>query len=127
VRQAISYGINRSQLNVQGETGYEPPVNSTSGLLLAQPTSRIWTPHWPNNLPATGDAAKVTSILKADGYTKSGGKWAKNGKTINVRDPGSGPVQRLLHRRPDHLASAERAGLPTPPWTAIGNPTVWGG
>jgi len=34
VRQAISYGINRSQLNVQGETGYEPPVNSTSGLLL---------------------------------------------------------------------------------------------
>ena len=34
VRQAISYGINRNQLNVQGETGYEPPVNSTSGLLL---------------------------------------------------------------------------------------------
>ena len=34
VRQAISYGINRPQLNVQGETGYEPPVTTTSGLLL---------------------------------------------------------------------------------------------
>ena len=34
VRQAISYGINRQQLSTQGETGYEPPASSTSGLLL---------------------------------------------------------------------------------------------
>ena len=26
VRQAISYGINRQQLSLQGETGYEPPA-----------------------------------------------------------------------------------------------------
>ena len=62
VRQAISYGIDRSQLNVQGETGYEPPVNSTSGLLLPNHQSYL-DPSLANNLPATGDKAKVSSIL----------------------------------------------------------------
>ena len=37
VRQAISYGIDRSQLNVQGETGYEPPVNPHQRAAAAQP------------------------------------------------------------------------------------------
>ena len=64
VRQAISYGINRSQLNVQGETGYEPPVNSTSGLLLPNHQSYLDS-SLANNLPATGDAAKVVPACMA--------------------------------------------------------------
>ena len=44
---------------------------------------------YANDLPATGDASKVASILTSDGYTKVNGKWSKNGKTISfsVEDP----------------------------------------
>jgi len=88
VRQAISYAINRQQLSTQGETGYELPATSSSGLLLPTQQSLL-DPKYANDLPATGDAAKVTSILQSDGYTKSGGKWTKNGATIkfSIEDP----------------------------------------
>ncbi len=125
VRQAISYGINRSQLNVQGETGYEPPVNTTSGLLLPNHQSYL-DPSLANNLPATGDAAKVTSILKADGYTKSGGKWAKNGKTISfaIQDP----VPYSDYYTDDQLISHQLNALGFDTSVdGIGNPTVWAG
>ena len=88
VRQAISFAINRQQLSSQGETGYELPETSTSGLLLPSATSYL-TPALANNIPPTGDPAKVTSILTAAGYKKVGGKWSKNGKTISfsISDP----------------------------------------
>jgi peptide/nickel transport system substrate-binding protein len=88
VRQAISYGINRLQLSSQGETGYELPETSTSGLLLPGANSFL-SSSLTNNLPATGDPAKVSSILTADGWKKVSGKWTKNGKTINfkIADP----------------------------------------
>ena len=66
VRQAISYGINRQQLSAQGETGYEPPDNLDQRAAAARAPVYL-DPSLANNLPATGDAAKVTSILKADG------------------------------------------------------------
>ncbi len=125
VRQAISYGINRSQLNVQGETGYEPAVNTTSGLLLPNHQSYL-DPSLANNLPATGDAAKVTSILKADGYTKSGGKWAKNGKTISfaIQDP----VPYSDYYTDSQLISHQLNALGfNTSVDGIGNPTVWAG
>src|SRR5690348_17033100 len=88
VRQAISYGINRQQLSVQGETGYEPPITTTSGLML--PVDQTFLdPSLANNLPEAGSASKVSSILTADGYKKVSGKWTKNGKTISfsISDP----------------------------------------
>ena len=124
VRQAVSYGINRQQLSAQGETGYELPATSTSGLLLPASSSFL-TPSLANNLPATGDAAKVSSILTADGWSKVGGKWTKNGKTItfSIADPipysdyyldaqaiakqlNAARLQRhrRRHRQPDRLA-----------------------
>jgi peptide/nickel transport system substrate-binding protein len=125
VRQAISYGINRQQLNVQGETGYEPPVSSTSGLLLPNHQSYLDS-SLANNLPATGDAAKVASILKADGYTKSGGKWTKNGKTIKfaIQDP----VPYSDYYTDDQLISHQLNALGFDTSVdGIGNPTVWAG
>jgi peptide/nickel transport system substrate-binding protein len=88
VRQAISYAINRQQLSTQGETGYELPATSSSGLLLPVQQSLL-SPKFANDLPATGDSAKVTSILTSDGYTKTGGLWMKNGQPIkfSIEDP----------------------------------------
>ncbi len=88
VRQAISYGINRQQLSAQGETGYELPASSTSGLLLPSDSSSL-LPSLANNLPATGDASKVSSILTADGWSQAGGKWTKGGQqiTFSIADP----------------------------------------
>src|SRR5215469_6994550 len=88
VRQAVSYAINRQQLALQGETGYELPATSSSGLLLPVDQSLLQS-QYANDLPSSGDAAKVASILSSDGYTKVNGKWTKNGKTIkfSVEDP----------------------------------------
>ena len=88
VRQAVSYAVNRQQLAAQGETGYELPATSSSGLLLPVDQSLLQS-QYANDLPTTGDAAKVASILSSDGYTKVNGKWMKNGKTISfsIEDP----------------------------------------
>jgi peptide/nickel transport system substrate-binding protein len=88
VRQAISMAINRQQLSTLGETGYELPATSSSGLLLPTQQSLL-DPRYANDLPATGNLAKAASILSSDGYTKSGGKWMKNGQPIkfSIEDP----------------------------------------
>jgi peptide/nickel transport system substrate-binding protein len=88
VRQAISYAINRQQLSTQGETGYELPASSSSGLLLPVDNSLL-AQQFANDLPATGSASKVSQILSSDGYTKVGGKWTKNGQPISfsIEDP----------------------------------------
>jgi peptide/nickel transport system substrate-binding protein len=88
VRQAISYGINRQQLSVDGESGNEPAVTSTAGMIL--PSQNSYMPSsLQNNLPTTGDSAKVTSLLQGDGYSKVGGFWEKNGQKISfsIEDP----------------------------------------
>ena len=88
VRQAVSYGINRQQLSAEGESGNEPPATSSSGLLLPIDQSYL-TSSMANDLPGAGDAAKVSTVLTADGYKKVNGKWAKNGKQISfsIEDP----------------------------------------
>ena len=90
VRLAVSAGINRQQLSAQGETNYEPPATSSSGLLL--PTqSALLDPSYNNDISATSNNAKVSQILTSDGYTKTGGKWMKNGQPIkfSIEDPSS--------------------------------------
>jgi peptide/nickel transport system substrate-binding protein len=88
VRQAVGYGINRQQLSTQGESGYEAPATSSGGLLLPI-DSTFLDPTVQGDLSATGDPAKVASILTKDGYTKTGGKWTKNGQqiTFSITDP----------------------------------------
>ena len=88
VRLAISAGINRQQLSVQGETGYEPPATSSGGLLLPI-DSKLLDSTYANDIKPTSDAATVTSLLKGDGWSKVNGKWTKNGKTIkfSIEDP----------------------------------------
>ncbi len=90
VRLAVSAGIDRTQLSAQGETSYEPPATSSSGLLL--PTqSALLDPSYNNDISATSNTAKVSQILTSDGYTKTGGKWMKNGQPIkfSIEDPSS--------------------------------------
>ena len=88
VRQAVSLGINRDQLSAQGEAGNEAPVTSSSGLLLPR-DSTFLSSSLANDLPGAGDAAKVSSILTADGWAKTNGKWTKAGKQIafSIEDP----------------------------------------
>ena len=90
VRLAISAGINRQQLSAQGETSYEPPATSSSGLLLPVDNSLL-NSAYTNDLSPTSDAAKVSQLLTSDGYTKAGGKWMKNGQPIKfaIEDPSS--------------------------------------
>ncbi|MGH3203174.1 MAG: ABC transporter substrate-binding protein, partial [Streptosporangiaceae bacterium] len=90
VRLAVSAGIDRAQLSAQGETSYEPPATSSSGLLL--PTqSTLLDPAYRDDLSPAGDSAKVRQILTGDGYTMTGGKWMKNGQPIkfSIEDPSS--------------------------------------
>ena len=89
VRAAISAGINRTELGIKGESGYELPATSSSGLILPNQGAFL-APSAKNDLSATSDAAKVASLLSGDGYTKnSSGMWAKNGQEIsfNIEDP----------------------------------------
>ena len=88
VRLAISAGINRTQLSVQGETNYEPPATSSGGLLLPI-DNKLLDSRFASDLKPTSDPATVTSLLKGDGWTKVNGKWTKNGKTIkfSIEDP----------------------------------------
>jgi peptide/nickel transport system substrate-binding protein len=89
VRQAISAGINRQELSAKGEYGYEAPATSSSGLILPA-QQQFLDPKLANDISATANASKVSSILTADGYKKdSKGIWAKNGQEISfaVEDP----------------------------------------
>jgi peptide/nickel transport system substrate-binding protein len=88
VRQAISLGINRQQLSVDGESSNEPAESSSSGMML--PADQSFLPaSLANDLPAAGDAGKVSQILTSDGYKKVGGFWEKNGQkiTFSIMDP----------------------------------------
>ena len=119
VRLAISAGIDRQQLAAQGETDYELPATSSSGLLLPVDQSLLQS-QYANDLPATGDAAKVASILTSDGYTKISGKWTKNGQPIkfSIEDPS--PYTDYWHRRPADRQPAEQPRASTSRSTASG-------
>jgi ABC-type transport system substrate-binding protein len=125
VRQAIEFGINRQQLTTQAETGYALPTSSTSGLMLPA-HSPFLHPALAANLPAAGNAAKVASILTADGYTKVNGKWAKNGQTISFKI--SDPIPYSDYYTADQLIARQLNALGfNVKVDGIGNPTVWAG
>jgi peptide/nickel transport system substrate-binding protein len=81
VRQAISYAINRQQLATDGESGEEPPITNTAGIL---PAYNSYLPSGlANTLSPTGDTTKAGQILQQDGYSKVGGFWEKGGQKIS--------------------------------------------
>jgi peptide/nickel transport system substrate-binding protein len=83
-------------------------------------------PALANNLPAAGDAAKVASILQADGYAKVNGKWSKNGKTIAFKI--SDPIPYSDYYTADQLIAHQLNALGfNVTVDGIGNPTVWAG
>lgn len=91
VRRAVSVGIDREQLSVQGEMGYEPAASSSSGLLLPNFDSQVPS-SMVNDLSPHSDAAKVDEIMSGAGFTKnSAGYWSKNGQEVAfaVEDPTS--------------------------------------
>ena len=99
VRQAISYGIDRSQLNVQGETGYEPPVDRTSGLLLPNHQSYLDS-SLANNLP--GHRRQGQGQLHPRRLTA--GRWPA----------ASGPRTGSTSRSPSPTRSRTATTTPTP-------------
>jgi peptide/nickel transport system substrate-binding protein len=123
VRQAASLGINRQQLSAQGETSYEPPATSSGGLMLPIDNTFL-TPALANDLPKTGDPAKVTSILKADGWTMTGGKWTKNGKHISfsISDPVPYTDYYTDSQLVAHQLNAQGFDVTV---NGIGSPTTW--
>jgi peptide/nickel transport system substrate-binding protein len=89
VRAAISAGINRTELGIKGESGYEAPATSLSGLILPNQSAYLAS-SYKNDIKATNSPSTVKSILTADGYKKnSKGFYAKNGKEISftIEDP----------------------------------------
>ena len=123
VRQAVSFAIDRQELSTHGETGYELPETSTSGLLLPGASSYL-SPALANNMPPQGDPAKVTSILTAAGWSKVGGKWTKNGKTISFSI--SDPIPYSDYYLDAQLIAKQLNALGfNVTVDGIGNPTVW--
>jgi peptide/nickel transport system substrate-binding protein len=99
VRKAISAGIDRTALALLGESGYEAPATSSSGLILPN-FSQYLTSSVTNDLKPNADAASVKSILTADGYSPPTGSgnctastpancYTKGGQIIsfNIEDP----------------------------------------
>ena len=89
VRQAISEGVDRSALSVEGESGYEQPATSSSGLILPAQSAFLES-SLKGDLTTTANATKVASLLTGDGYTKdSNGFYSKGGQqiTFSIEDP----------------------------------------
>jgi ABC-type transport system substrate-binding protein len=131
VRQAISAGIDRQQVAQLGESGYESPATSSSGLILPNQQTYL-SPQVARDLSATADAAKVSELLTADGYSKdSNGMWAKNGREISfaIEDPVAftdyyADAQFIMNQLTQVGINATVDGVTTPQWFAdLGNGT----
>jgi peptide/nickel transport system substrate-binding protein len=82
VRRAVSYGVDRNALSLLGESGYEQPASSSSGLILPNQNAFL-DASLKNDLPTGGsapdpasakaanlpDGADVYDILKNGGWT----------------------------------------------------------
>jgi peptide/nickel transport system substrate-binding protein len=82
VRRAVSYGVDRNALSLLGESGYEQPASSSSGLILPNQGAFL-DASLKNDLPTGGsapdaasakaanlpDGADVYDILKNGGWT----------------------------------------------------------
>lgn len=83
VRQAIYYGIDRTQLNNLAGGGFAAPASPT---MLLPDRDKSWITDPASVLaPQTADAAKAEGVLKAAGYTKGAdGIYQKNGQRVSL-------------------------------------------
>lgn len=82
VRQAMSYAIDRNQLDKVGESGYEPVASPTALVLPANQS--FLNPQYANSSFSV-DVAKANQLLQSAGFTKgSDGIYAdKSGKKLS--------------------------------------------
>lgn len=90
VRKAISAALNRQSMATQCEQNYEAPATSAGGLTLPIDQAAL-DQNTANDLAATPTQSTVQSLMQADGFTMTGGKWTKGGKkvTFSIIDPNS--------------------------------------
>lgn len=114
VRQAVSFGINRQELSTHGETGYELPETSTSGLLLPE----------REQLPDPGAGEQPAAGRRpGEGQLHPDRRWLEEGQRQVDQERqddqllhlGPDPVQRLLagcaaDREAAELARLQRHG-----------------
>ena len=110
VRLAISAGINRTQLSVQGETNYEPPAT-----LLQRPAAADRREAARLDLRERPQA----DLRPRHGHQPAEGRRLDEGQRQvdqerqdhQVRHRGPVRLHRLRHRRPAHRHPAEQPGL----------------
>jgi peptide/nickel transport system substrate-binding protein len=90
VRKAISAALDRQSMATQCETNYELPASSSGGLTLPV-DQKYLSPSSTNDLKPAPDQGTVDTLMKGAGFTKTGGKWKKDGKTVKftIIDPNS--------------------------------------
>ena len=79
-RYAISMAIDRNQLGQIGETGFETPATTSSGLT---PLQAAYEGKYKSNLPLNGwSESKVTKYLKSQGFTLDSNNYFQVGNTL---------------------------------------------
>jgi peptide/nickel transport system substrate-binding protein len=89
VRKAISDAVNRSTISVEGESTYEAPFTSPTGLVLPEDSSYL--PSSLASLRYSQNAAQAKSLLRAAGLKMGSNGYflGRNGKplTLTIVDP----------------------------------------
>lgn len=88
VREAISDAIDRQSVSTEGESGYEGPATSPTGLVLPNDNS-LMAPQY-KKLKFTVDDAKAKKLLESAGLKMKGGYFVgKDGKPLSftIEDP----------------------------------------
>jgi peptide/nickel transport system substrate-binding protein len=86
VRQAISLAINRRALSAQGESGFEPPATSASGLVLPNFASLVAP--GIGTLNQTPEVAQAKAVLEKAGFSMGkDGLFQKNGRQVSIQIP----------------------------------------
>jgi peptide/nickel transport system substrate-binding protein len=91
VREAISYGVNRTEISDVGEDYQQPPVQGPGSLTgITLPLDQSYVTPATSGYVATYDPAKAKSILEAAGWKMgSNGYFQMGGKTLafSITDP----------------------------------------
>ena len=91
VREAISYGVNRTTISNVGEDYQQPPVQGPGSLTgITLPLDQSYVTSATSGYVASYDPAKAKQILEADGWKMgSNGYFQLNGKTLafSIEDP----------------------------------------
>jgi len=91
VREAISYGVNRTTISNVGEDYQQPPVQGPGSLTgITLPLDQSYVTSATSGYVASYDPAKAKQILEADGWKMgSNGYFQKGGKTLafSITDP----------------------------------------